>query len=460
MLDPVVLRSRRRDGVRSKSVTRDIQYTTSGDFQIAYEAFGAGPHDLVFVHGWVTNLELLWEHPRVARALERLGSFCRVINLDKRGTGLSDRVPVDQLPTLEQRMDDVRAVMDAVGSERAVLFGHSEGGPMCALFAAAHPRRTEGLILYGSFAVREWRSDYPWAPTREERERHVRRLKEGWGGIAHLDELAPGVMDDDVFRDWWARYLRSSASPAAAAALTSMNSQVDVRSILPAIAVPTLIIHRSGDRRADVRGARWMAEQIPGSRYVELPGQDHLIWADPDPIIDVVEEFVTGVPPAEVPDRVLLTVLFTDIVASTETAATVGDAAWRRLLDRHDETVRRYLARYRGREVKSTGDGFLAVFDGPARAVRCAQAIAEAVVALGLRVRAGIHTGEVELRGDDVGGVAVHAGARISALAGPGEVLASRTVVDLVAGSGISFESRGVHELRGVPGSWELYAAG
>jgi class 3 adenylate cyclase len=440
-------------------MAREVRYADSEGVQIAYEVFGAGPRDVVFVHGWVTNLELLWEHPRVARSLERLGSFCRVINFDKRGTGLSDRVPVDQLPTLEQRMDDVRAVMDAAACERAVLFGHSEGGPMCALFAAAYPQRTEGLIVYGSFAVRRWQRDYPWAPTPEERERHIRRVREGWGGIVHLPDLAPGMMGDEEFRDWWARYLRSSASPAAAAALTSMNSDVDVRSVLPTIAVPTLIIHRTGDRRADVGGARWMAGQIPGARYVELPGDDHLIWADPDPIFDLVEEFVTGVPPAEVPDRVLVTVLFTDIVGSTETAAAVGDDAWRRMLDRHDETVRRYLRRYQGREIKSTGDGFLAIFDGPARAVRCAQAIADAAVALGLQIRAGVHTGEVEKRGEDIGGVAVHVGARIAAAAGAGEVLASRTVKDLVAGSGIAFTSRGTHELKGVPGQWELYAA-
>jgi class 3 adenylate cyclase len=388
----------------------------------------------VFVQGWVTNLELLWEQPRAARSLERLGSFARVINFDKRGTGLSDRVPVEQLPTLEQRMDDVRAVMDAAASERAVLFGHSEGGPMCALFAAAYPQRTEGLVVYGSFAVRRWHPDYPWAPTPEERERHVRSVKDGWGGIVHLPDLAPGVMGDEEFRDWWARYLRSSASPAAAAALTSMNSHADVRAVLPTIGVPTLIIHRSGDRRADVRGARWMAEQIPGARYAELPGEDHLIWADPDPIFDLVEEFVTGVPAAEVPDRVLVTVLFTDIVESTETAAAVGDDAWRRLLDRHDEMVRRYVQRYQGREVKSTGDGFLAVFDGPARAVRCAQAIVDAVTALDLQVRAGVHTGEVERRGDDIGGVAVHVGARVAAVASGGEVLTSRTVKDRESG--------------------------
>jgi class 3 adenylate cyclase len=440
-------------------MARDIHYASSDGFQIAYEAFGSGPRDLVFVHGWVTNIELLWEHPRVARALERLGSFCRVINFDKRGTGLSDRVPVDRLPTLEQRMDDVRAVMDAVGSERAVLFGHSEGGPMCLLFAAAYPQRTEGLVLYGTFAARARHPDHPWAPTAEERARHVRRIKEEWGGVVHLDELAPSLADDEDFRDWWARYLRSSASPAAAAALTSMNSEVDVRSVLPGITVPTLVVHHRGDRRVDVGAARWLAGQIPGARFVELPGDDHLIWADPDPIVDLVEEFVTGVPPAEVPDRVLVTVLFTDIVGSTATASALGDEAWRGLLDRHDETVRRYLERYRGREVKTTGDGFLAVFDGPARAVRCAQAIADAVGAFGLEIRAGAHTGEVELREEDVGGVAVHVAARIAALAGPGEVLVSRTVKDLTSGSGIVFAERGSHELKGVAGAWEVYAA-
>jgi pimeloyl-ACP methyl ester carboxylesterase len=438
---------------------RQIRYAESDGLQIAYEVFGEGPRDLVLVHGWVTNLELIWEHPRAARALERLGSFCRVVNFDKRGTGLSDRVPLERLPTLEERMDDVRAVMDAVGCERAVLFGHSEGGPMSVLFAAAYPERVEGLVLYGTFATRRWHEDYPWAPTPEERERHVRAIREGWGGIVHLPELAPGVVDDQEFCDWWARYLRSSASPAAAAALTSMNSEADVRAVLPTIHLPTLIVHRTGDLRTDVRGARWMAEQIPGARYVELPGEDHLIWADPDPILDQVEEFVTGVPPAAVPDRVLLTVLFTDVVESTELLAELGDEAWRGLLDRHDETVRRYLQRYRGREIATTGDGFLAVFDGPARAVRCAQAIADAVVALGLGIRAGIHTGEVELRGEDIGGLAVHVAARIAALASAGEVLTSGTVRDLTSGSGIVFESRGESELRGVPGRRALYAA-
>jgi pimeloyl-ACP methyl ester carboxylesterase len=322
-------------------MAREIRYASSDGVQIAYEVFGSGPRDLVFVHGWVTNLELLWEHPRVARALERLGSFCRVINFDKRGTGLSDRVSVDRLPTLEQRMDDVRAVMDAAGSERAVLFGHSEGGPMSMLFAAAYPERTEGLVVYGSFATRVRQSGYPWAPTAEERRRETHAIAADWGGVAHLAELAPSVADDEEFCDWWARYLRSSASPAAAAAIMCMNSEVDVRSVLPGIAVPTLVVHRRGDRRFGAGGARWLAEQIPGGRYVELPGDDHLMWAAPEPIVDLVEEFVTGVPPAELPNRVPLTVLFTDIVGSTEAAAAAGDEAWRRLLDRHDELVRR-----------------------------------------------------------------------------------------------------------------------
>jgi class 3 adenylate cyclase len=322
---------------------------------------------------------------------------------------------------------------------------------MCTLFAAAHPERTERLVLYGTFATRRWSPDYPWAPKSEERERHLRFLRETWGGVAHLAELAPSVVEDEGFRDWWARYLRSSASPAAAVALTSMNSDCDVRAVLPTIRVPTILIHRDGDGRADVRGARWMAEQIPGARYVELPGNDHLIWADPDPIIDVVEEFVTGVPPAAIPDRMLTTVLFTDVVGSTERAVAIGDEPWRRLLDRHNELVRRYLERFRGREVDTAGDGFLATFDGPARAVRCAQAIADAVVALGLQIRAGIHTGEVEVRGDDIGGLAVHIAARVVALAGPGEVLASRTVKDLVAGSGITFRAAASTSSRAFP---------
>jgi len=438
---------------------RDIRYADSDGCSIAYEVFGAGPRDLVFVHGWVTNVELLWEHPRVADAMERLGSFCRVIHFDKRGTGLSDRVPVDRLPTLEQRMDDVRAVMDAAGSQRAVLFGHSEGGPMCVLFAAVHPQRVEGLVLYGTFAVRRRHPDYPWAPTAAEREAHARRVRREWGGVVHLYDQAPSLAGDDEFAGWWARYLRSSASPAAAAALTGMAGDADVRAVLPTLRVPTLLIHRTADRRANVEGARWMARQIPGARLVELPGEAHLLWADPDPVFDLVEEFVTGVPATKVPDRVLLTVVFSDIVAATAQAAAVGDEVWRRTLDRHDDMVGRLLARYRGEQVKSTGDGVLAVFDGPARAVRWAQSVTSAVRELGLRVRAGAHTGEIERRGTDVGGLAVHIAARIADLAEADEVLTSRTVKDLVAGSGITFSARGTHALKGVPEHWDLYAA-
>ncbi|HSK91555.1 MAG TPA: adenylate/guanylate cyclase domain-containing protein [Euzebyales bacterium] len=438
---------------------RDVRYADGRGCSIAYEVFGSGPRDLVFVHGWVTNVELLWEHPRVADAMRRLGSFCRVIHFDKRGTGLSDRVPVDRLPTLEQRMDDVRAVMDAAGSSRAVLFGHSEGGPMCALYAATYPQRVGGLILYGTFAVRRRQPGYPWAPTQAERQAHVRRVRREWGGVVHLSELAPGLANDAEFAGWWARYLRSSASPAAAAALTSMAGDSDVRAVLPALRVPTLLIHRTGDRRADIGGARWMAGQIPDARLVELPGEDHLLWADPDPVFGLVEEFVTGVPAASVPDRVLLTVVFTDIVDATAQAAAVGDEQWRRTLDRHDELVERLLSRYRGERIKSTGDGVLVVFDGPARAVRWAQATVTAMQELGLRIRAGVHTGEVERRGDDIGGLAVHIASRVADLAGPGEVFVSRTVTDLVAGAGISFSARGIRTLKGVPGRWEVHAA-
>lgn len=438
---------------------RDVRYADSDGCSIAYEVFGSGPRDLVFVHGWVTNVDLLWEHPRVADAMRRLGSFCRVIHFDKRGTGLSDRVPVDRLPTLEQRMDDVRAVMDAAGSQRAVLFGHSEGGPMCMLFAAVYPQRVEGLILYGTFAVRQRQPGYPWAPTEDERQAHVRRVRREWGGMVHLSDLAPSLAADDEFAGWWARYLRSSASPAAAAALTSMASDADVRAVLPALRVPTLLIHRAADLRTDIGGARWMADQIPDARLVELPGDDHLLWADPHPVFDVVEEFVTGVPAVSVPDRVLLTVVFTDIVGATEQAAAVGDERWRRTLDRHDVLIGRLLTRYRGEQIKATGDGVLAVFDGPARAVRWAQATTAAMHELNLRIRAGVHTGEVERRGGDIGGLAVHIAARIANLAGTGEVLVSRTVTDLVAGSGIRFSTRGARTLKGVPGRWDLYAA-
>jgi class 3 adenylate cyclase len=436
----------------------DVRYADSDGVRIAYQVVGDGPRDLVLVHGWVSHLELLWEHDTVARAMERLGSFARVIHFDKRGTGLSDPVPLDRLPTLEQRMDDVRVVMDAAGSQRAVLVGHSEGGPMCALFAATFPERTERLVMYGGYAARAPHDDYPWAPQPAARERYYERLREQWGGPADIEALAPSRAHDPGLRRWWARYLRSSASPSAVVALTQMNTQVDIRTILRTIAVPTLIVHRTGDREALLGGARYMASRIPNARLVELPGDDHLIWMDPDQIIDVIEEFVTGtvtVPPI---DRVLTTVLFTDIVDSTGRARALGDQRWRQLLDRHDALVRRQLARYRGREVASTGDGFLAMFDGPARAASCALETARAVESLDLEVRCGVHTGEVTVRGDNIGGVAVHIGSRVMDAAAPGEVLVTQTVRDLVAGSGLRFTPRGTHTLKGLPHPVDLAA--
>jgi pimeloyl-ACP methyl ester carboxylesterase len=437
------------------------RYAKSGVVNIAYQVVGDGPRDLVFVMGWVSHLELFWDEPTVARFMERLASFSRLILFDKRGTGMSDRVPIDALPTLEQRMDDVRAVMDAAGSERAILFGVSEGGPMTALFAATYPERTAALVIYGSYAKRIWAPDYPWAPTPEQRQGFYDAIEREWGrSEVDLATIAPSAMADPRAREWFSRYFRLSSSPGAALALAKMNTQVDIRQILPSIRVPTLIMHRTGDLDIAVEGARWMAAQIPGAKYVELPGPDHIPWVgDQDAILDEIEEFLTGMRRGPEPDRMLATVLFTDIVGSTERAAAVGDRRWRELLEAHHGIIRRELERYRGREIDTAGDGFLAVFDGPARAVRCAAASAGAVRGLGLQIRAGVHTGEVEMMGANVGGIAVHIGARVAALAQPGEVLVSGTVKDLVAGSGIEFEERGIQVLKGVPGEWRIFAA-
>ncbi len=437
----------------------ETRYARSGDVHIAYQVVGEGPTDLVFVPGWVSNVEVLWEEPRVARFLERLASFARVILFDKRGTGLSDPVPEDGLPTLEQRMDDVRAVMDAAGSARAALFGFSEGGSMSVLFAATYPERTLALVTFGIFASRVWSEDYPWAPTPEQREAWLSLIERDWGRDADLATLAPSVAEDAAFRRWFGRYMRLSASPRAAVALGRMNTRIDVRDVLPTIRVPTLVMHRRDDADARVEEARYIAARIPGARLVELDGADHLVFTgDADAVLGEIEEFLTGARGGTDADRVLTTVLFTDVVDSTRRAAELGDRAWSELLERHHALVRRELARFRGTEVGTTGDGFLATFDGPARAVRCAAAITAAVTALGLRVRAGVHTGEVERRADDVRGLAVHVGARVCALAGPGEVLVSRTVRDLVSGSGLAFAPRGSHALKGVPGEWDLFA--
>ena len=437
----------------------ETRYARSGDVNIAYQVVGEGPLDLVFVMGWVSHLDYFWEEPSFARFLLRLASFSRLILFDKRGTGLSDRVSLNELPTLEQRMDDVRAVMDAVGSERAALMGVSEGGPLCALFAATYPERTAALVMLGAYARRVWAPDYAFGATREHYDAFLEDVGSNWGGPVGLEARAPSLVDDERFRDWWATYLRMSASPGAAFALTKMNAEVDVRHVLPTISAPTLVVHRTGDRSLPVEGARFMAEKIPGARLCELPGDDHLPFVgDQDEILDEVEEFLTGVRRGPEPDRVLATVLFTDVVGSTERAAELGDQRWQLLLAQHHALVRHELDRWRGREIDTSGDGFLATFDGPARAIRCACAIRDSVRGLGLEIRAGLHTGEIQLVGDDVAGIAVHLGARVAALAGGSEVLVSSTVKDLVAGSGIEFEERGEHELKGVPGEWRLYA--
>jgi class 3 adenylate cyclase len=442
------------------------RYAKSGDVNIAYQVVGEGPLDLVYVPGWVSHLDLNWEEPDYARFLERLASFSRLILFDKRGTGLSDRVAPNELPTLEQRMDDVRAVMDAVGSERAALFGASEGGPMCALFAATYPERAASLVMYGSYARGLPEGDYPWAASRwvtnpDDLESMLDLLGETWG---EPDELlgfwGPSIAEHDRYTQWWARYLRMSASPAAGVALTRMNHQVDIRHVLQTIRVPTLVIHRAEDSLNLAAGSRYMADRIPGARYVELPGEDHLwFFGDQDALLDEVEHFLTGTRQVRESDRVLATVLFTDIVGSTERAAELGDRRWREVLAGHEALVRAQLKRYRGREISMLGDGVLATFDGPARAIRCARMICDEVRALGLEVRAGLHTGECEMRNGDIGGIAVHTGARVSAKADAGEVLVSSTVKDLVAGSGIEFSDRGMHRLKGVPGEWRLFAA-
>jgi pimeloyl-ACP methyl ester carboxylesterase len=438
----------------------ETRYAKSGDVHIAYQVVGDGPLDLVSVQGWVSNVEAMWDVRPMRRFVERLASFSRVILFDKRGTGLSDPVPEEGLPSLEVRMDDLRAVLDTVGSERTALLGHSEGGNMCVLFAATYPERTAALITFSVYAKRVWSPDYPWAPTPMEREAWLRDVERTWGRPETIVDLAPSLAENRTLLEQSARYWRLSASPQAAVALGRMNTQIDVRALLPTIRVPTLVMHRSGDRDIHVEEGRYIASRIPGAKFVELPGADHFMWTeDADRVLDEIEEFLTGARPAPETDRVLATVLFTDIVGSTERAARLGDRRWRALLDDFYGEVRREIARFRGREVDTAGDGFLATFDGPARAIGCALAIREGVGSLGLDVRSGLHTGEVELAGEDVRGIAVHIGARVAAEAAPGEVLVTSTVKDLVAGSGIEFRDRGTRSLKGLPEEWQIYAA-
>jgi pimeloyl-ACP methyl ester carboxylesterase len=440
-------------------MTPETKYARSGDVSIAYQVIGNGPLDLVYVMGWVSNIEYYWQDPAMKRFLKRLSSFARLIVFDKRGTGLSDKVT--SLPTLEQRMDDVRAVMDAVGSQKAALLGVSEGGPMCCLFAATYPERTTALIMYGSYARRAWAPDYPWAPTPEEREVFYDAIKNGWGGVVDLDTLAPSMMRNEPFKKWWAAYLRHSASPADALSLAKMNTDIDTRNILSAIHVPTLVIHRTGDMDISVEGSKYMAKQIPNAKFVELPGNDHLLWVgDTANILNEIEIFLTGELHAREPDRILTTCLFTDIVNSTAALQSMGDERWRVLLQGHNEIVRNQLTHFKGREIKTTGDGFLATFDGPARAVRCACAIRDEVQKLGIEIRAGLHTGECDVIDNDISGLSVHTTERIMSQAMPGEVLSSNTVKDLVAGSGLQFEKKGLFSLKGISGEWEIYAVG
>ena len=437
----------------------ETRYARSGDVNIAYQVVGDGPRDVLFVPGWVSHLEYGWEEPRYAAFLKRLASFSRLILLDRRGTGMSDSIG-GRMPTLEERMDDVRAVLDAVGSERATVMGVSEGGPMCALFAATYPERTEGLILAATLASSTWAEDYTWAPTAEELEGGLDAVEQNWGTGFTVPVFAPSLIGDEAAQRSWARFERRAVSPGGIRKLITLLFETDVRGILSAIRVPTLVMHRTGDRPVRVEGGRYLAEHIAGARYVELEGEDHFIWTEnSDAFLDEIEEFLTGARGAAEPDRVLATVMFSDVVDSTQRAVELGDRRWSEELQGFYRTMRGHLRRFRGREIDTAGDGLFASFDGPARAIRCAVTARNAIAERGLAVRIGLHTGECEVIGDKIGGVAVHLGARVAGQAAPGEVLVSSTVKDLVAGSGLGFSDRGVHTLKGIPGDWQLFAA-
>jgi len=439
----------------------ETRYARSGDFHIAYQTLGDGPLDLLFVHGWISHIEHLWEEPRVARFLHGLASFSRLILVDKRGTGLSDPVPHDRLPTLEERMDDVQAVLDAVGSDRAALFGTSEAGALHLLFAATHPERATALVLLNSYARLAWSPDYPFGICPEAADGLLKTVEEGWGKGVAFEALVASQADNASMRSWWARYQRLAASPGAAVTLLKSAYETDARAVLPAIAAPVLVLHRAGDPFTGPEHGRYLAEHIQDAKYVELSGIDHLFFAeDLEEILAEIREFLTGVREAREPDRVLASIVFVDVVRSTEHATRLGDLGWRDQLHRYYNVVRRQLARFRGREIDVVGDGVFASFDGPARAIRCARAIVEEVRTLGITARVGVHSGECEVVGGKIGGIAVHIGARVAAQAAPDEVLVSSTVKDLVAGSGIRFDDRGHHMLAGVPGRWQLFAVG
>jgi class 3 adenylate cyclase len=442
----------------------EVRYAkTPAGVHVAYLVVGTGAVDLLWPGVAFSNLDALSHVPQCARFLQQLGSIARLITFDPRGVGLSDRISEQQLPTLETRMADAVAVMDAAGSTRAALLGADATGPLAILFAATYPERTSALILYSTCATGRWSPDYPWAWTEDEWDASLKKMDERWGESAYLEEyvgwLAPSALANPETVEMLSRYSRASASPGTAVAVEQMERETDVREILPAVHVPTLVLHRTDSKVYQVGEARYLAEHISGARLVELDGADHLAWfGDTNAIVREVDLFLRSVLDEEAEfDRVLATVMFTDIVGSTQRASQMGDRAWRQLLVTHHQRVRGLLARYRGREVDTAGDGFLATFDGPARAIRCAVAIAQAMQDLGLEVRVGLHTGEIEPEGDAVRGIAVHIGARVASSAGPGEVLVSSTVKDLVAGSGLTFEDRGEHELKGVPERWHLY---
>jgi pimeloyl-ACP methyl ester carboxylesterase len=437
----------------------ETKFTQSGEVSIAYQVVGDGPLDLVMVPGFVSHLEQTWEDPSFSRFLMQLASFSRLILFDKRGTGLSDRISGQ--PTLEERMDDVRAVMDAVDSRQAALCGVSAGGPMSVLFAATYPDRASALVLYGSLVRGAWAPDFPWGPKPESAEfkEWLEGWRKEWGGPYGIEIRAPSMAEDETFRQWWAKYLRLSASPSAVIKIMEMNTAIDVRDILPTIRVPTLVLHRVGDRVVDIEQGRYLAKHIPGAKFAQLNGDDHSWWVgDSEAIVNEIQAFLTGEqPPVEI-DRVLATVLFTDIVDSTKRAAEMGDSRWRDVLDSHNAVMLREIDRFRGRAIRSTGDGYLAVFDGPGRAIRCGFAVGRELSQLGIEIRTGVHTGEIDLMGEDVGGIAVNIAARVLAESAANELWVSRTVKDLVFGSGFNFTERGTYSLKGVPGEWSLFS--
>lgn len=442
-----------------------VNYIKSGEHYIAYQVLGEGQGktDLILLPGWISHLEVAWEQPRLASSFRRLSAFCRLILIDKRGTGLSDRVSPNNLPTLEQRMEDIHAVLDAVDSSSVVLYGISEGGPLCMLFAATYPERCAALVIYGSWARAFKASDYDWGFDSVEFEHVLNSIEPHWGKGAAVKIVAPSLADDEHFCAWWGRYERMSTSPGTALGLLRMAFEGDVRHVLPVISVPTLVLHRDHDAFVNVKHGQYIAEHIPNARYIELKGKDHFPIAGDSAAVDrEIELFLSNlidIRRSPNPDRMLATVLFTDIVASTERATGMGDNRWKELISHHDQFVRQEITHYQGKEIKTIGDGFLITFDGPGRGVNCADAIRKSVRSLGLEIRSGLHTGEIEVVNNDIAGIAVNIACRISGLAAAGEILVSSTVKDLVVGSNIEFLDRGLHTLKGAPYEWHLFAA-